>query len=60
MQPHRKRLQKAEGNGFGNEVYNIEFEHKDKFDIFGSKYHFKLHEVVDCPEFLVYFPVVEK
>jgi len=55
-----KRLKKADGTSFGNEVYNVEFESKDSFDVFGTKYHFKLHEVVDCPEFLVYFPIVEK
>lgn len=56
----RKRLKKAEGNSFGNEVYNIEFENKEEFGLFGAKYNFKLSDVVDCPEFLVYFPAVEK
>lgn len=56
----RKRLKKSEDNSFGNEVYNVQFDNKESFDIFGTKYHFKLHEVVDCPEFLVYFPLVEK
>ena len=55
-----KRLKKTEGTSYGNDVYNIEFDSKDTFDVFGTKYHFKLHEVVDCPEFLVYFPIVEK
>ena len=57
---YSKRLKKSEENSFGNDVYNIEFEKKEDFDIFGTKYHFKLHEVVDCPEFLVHFPIVEK
>lgn len=31
-----------------------------QFPIFGAKYNFHLEGVVDCPEFLVYFPVLEK
>jgi len=30
------------------------------FPIFGAKYNFHLEGVVDCPEFLVYFPALEK
>lgn len=30
------------------------------FPLFGAKYNFHLEGVVDCPEFLVYFPVLEK
>lgn len=31
-----------------------------QFPIFGAKYNFHLEGVVDCPEFLVYFPALEK
>jgi len=57
-----RRVRAAEGNSFGNEVYNVEFESEDKenFPLFGAQYKFKLEGVVDCPEFLVYFPALEK
>jgi len=55
-----RRLQEAEGLSFGNEVFNISAETKDSFPLFGSKYNFHLEGVVDCPEFLVYFPLLEK
>ena len=47
---------------FGNEVYEISFdtESKQNIPLFGAKYHFKLEGVVDCPEFIVYFPLLEK
>jgi len=47
---------------FGNEVYRIEFEtpNKTQLPLFGAKYNFHLEGVVDCPEFLVHFPLVEK
>ena len=47
---------------FGNEVYKIDFEleSKEKIPLFGAKYHFYLEGVVNCPEFLVYFPLLEK
>ena len=38
------------------------FESKDKenLPLFGARYNFHLQGVVDCPEFLVFFPVLEK
>lgn len=33
---------------------------EEPFPIFGAKYNFHLEGVVDCPEFLVYFPVLVK
>ncbi|CAH1779535.1 unnamed protein product, partial [Owenia fusiformis] len=57
-----RRLKNAEGTKFGNEVYSIEFENNDKehLGLFGEKYNFHLEGVVDCPEFLVYIPLLEK
>ncbi|XP_054169217.1 mRNA cap guanine-N7 methyltransferase-like, partial [Oppia nitens] len=57
-----KRLRKSESNMFGNSVYSIKFEdsYNDsnvKIPTFGAKYDFHLEGVVDCPEFLVYFPI---
>ncbi|EDO40546.1 predicted protein, partial [Nematostella vectensis] len=54
------RLREAEGLEFGNEVYRIKFENKEDFPLYGCKYDFHLEGVVDCPEFLVYFPLFEK
>jgi mRNA (guanine-N7-)-methyltransferase len=57
-----KRYRAASGTSFGNEVYQISFESPDKQNVplFGAKYHFRLEGVVDCPEFVVYFPLLEK
>ncbi|XP_074645129.1 mRNA cap guanine-N(7) methyltransferase-like [Tubulanus polymorphus] len=57
-----KRWRAAEENSFGNEVYRIEFSCNVKQDIplFGSQYMFHLEGVVDCPEFLGYFPAMVK
>ncbi|KOC62706.1 mRNA cap guanine-N7 methyltransferase, partial [Habropoda laboriosa] len=49
------------GNSFGNDIYNVEFFcDKTNPPLFGAKYHFQLEGVVNCPEFLVYFPVFKK
>ncbi|XP_032826996.1 mRNA cap guanine-N(7) methyltransferase [Petromyzon marinus] len=55
-----KRLMKAEGLSFGNEVYSVRFPDKTSFPLFGCKYDFHLEGVVDCPEFLVYFPLLQE
>ncbi|UYV67287.1 RNMT [Cordylochernes scorpioides] len=54
-----RRLKASEGLSFGNEVFSVTFENKEEFPVFGSKYHYKLDTVVDCPEFLVYFPAFQ-
>jgi len=41
-------------------VYRVTFEKKDDYPLFGCKYDFHLEGVVDCPEFLVFFPLLEK
>ncbi|XP_064641319.1 mRNA cap guanine-N7 methyltransferase-like [Lineus longissimus] len=57
-----KRWRAAEGNNFGNEIYQVTFDSDNKEDIplFGAKYMFHLEGVVDCPEFLVHFPTFVK
>ncbi|XP_010146810.1 PREDICTED: mRNA cap guanine-N7 methyltransferase [Eurypyga helias] len=55
-----KRLEASETNSFGNEVYTVKFEKKGEYPLFGCKYDFHLEEVVDVPEFLVYFPLLEE
>ncbi|KOX76411.1 mRNA cap guanine-N7 methyltransferase [Melipona quadrifasciata] len=53
--------QRCDGNSFGNDIYNVEFFcNKTKPPLFGAKYHFKLGNLVNCPEFLVYLPVFRK
>lgn len=61
-----KRLKESGTNTYGNDVYSITFPKtydeliSDGVPIFGAKYNFHLTEVVDCPEFLVFFPVFEE
>jgi len=56
-----KRQQIANSDLFGNDVYKIKFlSDPNNLPIFGAKYHFMLDGVVDCPEYLVYFPVLEE
>lgn len=45
---------------FGNCVYQVEMEAQEPFPLFGAKYNFNLVEVVNCPEFLVHFPTLER
>merc|ERR1711962_31139 len=55
-----KRIKTSDDGSFGNGVYKITAEDKENFPLFGSKYMFHLEGVVDCPEFLVHFPTLEK
>ena len=55
-----RRLEKSEDMSFGNDVYKVTFEKKGEYPLYGCKYEFHLEGVVDCPEFLVYFPLLEK
>ncbi|XP_065577805.1 mRNA cap guanine-N7 methyltransferase-like [Artemia franciscana] len=48
---------------FGNSIYSVEFPEDAQLSpppLFGSKYNFHLEGVVDCPEFLVYFPTLQR
>ncbi|CAG5114777.1 unnamed protein product, partial [Candidula unifasciata] len=57
-----RRFRQSQDKSFGNDVYRITFSQEDKtnFPLFGAMYNFHLEGVVDCPEFLVYFPVLER
>lgn len=56
-----KRQRQADSNEFGNEIYRIKFLSDTEMPpLFGAKYNFELDGVVNCPEFLVYFPLLEK
>lgn len=55
------RAKKYESNTYGNNVYQVTLDFDlNKPDLFGAKCDFHLHGVVDCPEFLVHFPVFVK
>ncbi|XP_041823256.1 mRNA cap guanine-N7 methyltransferase [Melanotaenia boesemani] len=54
-----KRLEASDSLSFGNEVFNVSFQSKGSYPLFGCQYHFSLEGVVDVPEFLVYFPLFE-
>lgn len=55
------RLKKSGENSFGNEIYNVTFGcDTQNLPLFGAKYDFQLEGVVNCPEFLVYFPMFIK
>ncbi|XP_076992186.1 mRNA cap guanine-N(7) methyltransferase isoform X2 [Tamandua tetradactyla] len=55
-----KRLEASESASFGNEIYTVKFEKKGDYPLFGCKYDFNLEGVVDVPEFLVYFPLLNE
>ncbi|OWF56493.1 mRNA cap guanine-N7 methyltransferase-like [Mizuhopecten yessoensis] len=57
-----RRFRDSPDHRAGNDVYSVTFcgEDVDNIPLFGAKYDFHLEGVVDCPEFLVYFPVLEK
>lgn len=57
---YRKRLEASPTNSFGNDIYTVKFEKKGEYPLFGCKYDFHLEGVVDVPEFLVYFPLLEE
>lgn len=56
-----KRQREADSNSFGNSIYRINFLcDTDTPPLFGAKYNFELDGVVNCPEFLVHFPLLIK
>ncbi|XP_007949871.1 mRNA cap guanine-N7 methyltransferase [Orycteropus afer afer] len=55
-----KRLEASETESFGNEIYSVKFQKKGDYPLFGCKYDFNLEGVVDVPEFLVYFPLLNE
>lgn len=57
---YSKRLEASDSLTFGNEVFKVSFQSKGSYPLFGCQYHFSLEDVVDVPEFLVYFPLFEQ
>lgn len=56
-----KRQREADSLEFGNDICRIKFLcDTESPPLFGAKYNFELDGVVNCPEFLVYFPLLEK
>ncbi|XP_028392720.1 mRNA cap guanine-N7 methyltransferase-like [Dendronephthya gigantea] len=54
------RVRQSEGMSIENDCYKITFTEKENIALFGHKYDFHLEGVVDCPEFVVHFPLLEK
>ena len=62
------RLRKSGPNeegvwSIGNEIYTVTLDSSldiNNLPLFGARYNFKLHGVVDLPEYLVHFPLLEK
>ncbi len=58
------RIQDSGGDTAGNSVYSVKYkvpsDAGERIPLFGAKYDFHLEGVVDCPEFLVHFPTLEK
>lgn len=55
-----KRLEASGSLSFGNEVFKVSFQSKGSYPLFKCQYHFSLEDVVNVPEFLVYFPLFEQ
>ncbi|XP_059899936.1 mRNA cap guanine-N7 methyltransferase isoform X2 [Gadus macrocephalus] len=55
-----KRVEASDSLKFGNEVFQVTFDKKGAYPLFGCQYHFSLEGVVNVPEFLVYFPLLEE
>ncbi|XP_029977039.1 mRNA cap guanine-N(7) methyltransferase [Salarias fasciatus] len=54
-----KRLEASDSLSFGNQIFDVSFQSKGSYPLFGCQYHFSLEGVVNVPEFLVYFPLLE-
>lgn len=55
------RMRKSGADSFGNDVYTVKFDcDVNNPPLFGGMYHFQLDGVVDCPEFLVHVPTLQK
>ncbi|XP_077416827.1 mRNA cap guanine-N(7) methyltransferase [Vanacampus margaritifer] len=54
-----KRMEASDSLSFGNDVFRVTFQARGDYPLFGCQYHFNLEQVVDVPEFLVYFPLFE-
>ncbi|UJR35509.1 hypothetical protein I4U23_028263 [Adineta vaga] len=63
-----ERCRKSPDQTISNNVFKVVFDSSinlnttdtEAIPLFGAKYHFSLDDVVDCPEYLVYFPLLEK
>lgn len=53
-------MEASDSLSFGNEVFNVSFQSKGSYPLFRCQYHFSLEDVVNVPEFLVYFPLFEQ
>lgn len=55
-----RRIRNAGSNSFSNDLFRIELLCEEPYPLFGAKYNFYLEGVVNCPEFLVHFPTLQR
>ncbi|CAF2380957.1 unnamed protein product [Rotaria sp. Silwood2] len=63
-----ERCRNSPNQSISNDVFSVTFDSSidmsktsnESIPLFGAKYHFSLDNVVDCPEYLVYFPLLEE
>ncbi|CAF0760263.1 unnamed protein product [Rotaria sp. Silwood1] len=63
-----ERCRNSPNQSISNDVFNVAFDpsidlsktSNESIPLFGAKYHFTLDDVVNCPEYLVYFPLLEE
>ena len=54
-------MRESQGLSYGNSVYQITFEQKDTFPLFGDAYSFFLKESIDnCVEYVSHFATLER
>lgn len=61
-----ERCRNSSNQSISNDVFKVTFDQSidlsktsnESIPLFGAKYHFSLDDVVDCPEYLVYFPLL--
>ena len=62
----RRLREKGKGEdgtwSIGNDIFSVRLDSDlnpwEKLPLFGTKYYFRLHGVVDLPEFIVHFPLL--
>lgn len=57
----RKKLRATDGLEFGNSIYKVKFEQKDRCTTFGHKYVFNLEDAIDgCAEYVINMKVLKR
>ena len=60
----RKKGENEEGHwSISNSIFSVTLDPLldiSNLHLFGARYNFKLHDVVDLPEYLIHFPLLQK